>query len=163
MCSIAIKLSYGKVDYFTGGDLLGLPSAGSPGWHDIEKPVAKAVGPVEVNVTNHHAHFDAQNEYFIRTLRPKVHIIQSWVVNHPAPSTLGRLLSEKLYPGPRDVFATNITEVGKIFSGSIMNKVKGQGHIIIRVDPNGDTFNVFILDDSNEAFKVKAFTDHIAV
>lgn len=156
MSSLAIRVSYGDFDYFTGGDLLGLPPAGSPDWHDIEKPVAEAVGPVEVNVTNHHGHFDAQNEFFIKTLRPKVHIVQSWVVNHPAPSTLSRLLSEKLYPGPREVFSTNITEVGRIFSGSIMDQIKGQGHIVIRVDPDGNTFNVFILDDSVESFKIKS-------
>lgn len=156
MNCLAVKLTYGRFDYFTGGDLLGIPPPGAPDWHDIETPVAKAVGPVEVNVTNHHGHFDAQNEFFIRTLRPQVHVIQSWVVNHPSPSTLGRLLSTKLYPGQRDVFATNITEVGRVFIGSGADKIKGQGHIIIRVDPNGDTFNVFVLEDSDENYQVKA-------
>jgi len=157
MCSIAFRLSYGRFDYFTGGDMPGLPSAGSPEWQDVETPVAKAVGPVEVNVANHHAHFDAQNEFFIRFLRPKVHIIQSWVVNHPSPSTLSRMLSERLYPGDRDIFATNIKEETRIFIGSGIEQIKSQqGHIVVRVAPKGESFKVFILDDSDESFNVKA-------
>jgi beta-lactamase superfamily II metal-dependent hydrolase len=155
MNSIGIKITYGNFDYFTGGDLLGNPSPGAPDWHDIETPVAKVVGPVEVNVTNHHGHFDAQNTFFIKTLRPKVHIIQSWVVNHPAPSTLSRLLSNRLYPGPREVFATNISEVGKIFIGPSADNIKGQGHIVIRVEPNGNSFLVYVLEDREESFRVK--------
>jgi hypothetical protein len=157
MCSLAIRLSYGKFDYFTGGDLVGIPHPGSPYWHDIETPVGNSVGSVEVNVTNHHAHFDAQNENFIRSLRPRVHIIQSWVVNHPAPSTLRRLLSEKLYPGPRDIFSTNLTEVTKTYIGSAVNNIKDQhGHIVVRVEPGGNTYYIFVLDDSDESFRIKS-------
>ena len=47
MCSLAIRLSYGKFDYFTGGDMPGVPPEGTPSWHDVETPVAKAVGQVE--------------------------------------------------------------------------------------------------------------------
>ena len=157
MCSIALKLSYGPFDYFTGGDLIGVPPPGTPNWHDTETPVAKAVGPVDVNVTNHHAHFDAQNEFFISTLRPRVHIIQSWVVNHPAPSTLRRMLSTRLYPGPRDIFSTNLMEETKIFIGPASNRInEHHGHIVIRVQPKGEKYHIFVLDDSDESFRIKA-------
>lgn len=157
MSSIGIRMSYGAFDYFTGGDLVGVPPAGAPNWQDIETPVAKAVGPVEVNVANHHGYYDAQNAFFIKTLRPKVHVLQTWVVSQPAPSTLSRLLSTRLYPGPRDIFATNVTTVGKTFIGSSADKIKSpQGHIVIRVDPGGNPFHVFVLDDNNESYRVKA-------
>jgi len=157
MLCTAIRLSYGRFDYFTGGDLVGIPAPGDPVWHDIETPIGYVVGPVEVNVTNHHAHFNAQNENFIRSLRPRVHIIQSWVVNHPAPSTLGRLVSSKLYSGPRDIFTTNMMEETKIFIGTSIEKIIGQqGHIVIRVEPNGEKFNIFMLDDFNEDFRIKS-------
>ena len=157
MLSIALRLSYGKFDYFTGGDLLGIPDPGAPEWQDIETPVGRVVGPVEVNVANHHAHYNSQNENFVSSLRPRVHIIQSWVVNHPAPTTLERLLSNKLYSGPRDIFVTNLMENTKIFIGPNSEKIVNQhGHIVIRVMPEGDIFYVFILDDSNENFIIKA-------
>lgn len=156
MSGLALRLSYGSFDYFTGGDLAGVPPPGTPIWHDIETPVAKAVGPVDVNVTNHHAHFDAQNEFFLSVLRPRIHIIQSWVVNHPAPSTLRRMLSTRLYPGPRDIFSTNLKETTKTFIGSSSNRINGQGHIVIRVQPGGESYNVYVLDDSDESFRIKA-------
>lgn len=157
MCSIVFRLSYGNFDYFTGGDLIGVPPPGTPMWHDMETPVAKAIGPVDVNVTNHHAHFDAQNDFFLSALRPRVHVIQSWVVNHPAPSTLRRLLSTRLYPGPRDIFSTNLPEVTKTFIGTASNQIiDQQGHIVIRVKPNGDSYDVYILDDTAESFEIKS-------
>lgn len=157
MSSLAIRLSYGRFDYFTGGDLLGIPPAGSPAWRDIETPVAPVVGPVDVNVLNHHGFIDAENAFFIQTLRPRVNIIQTWVASQPAPGTLSRLQSSRLYPGPRDFFATNMKEETRIVLGSAIEKFKSQqGHIVIRVQPGGDTYFIYILDDSAESFKITA-------
>jgi beta-lactamase superfamily II metal-dependent hydrolase len=156
MSSIVFRLSYGKFDYFTGGDIPGIPSAGSPLWHDIETPVAKAVGPVEIHVLNHHGYVDSANEFFLSALRPKVHIIHSHSPSHPSPTILRRLFSTRIYPGPRDIFATHIMEETRIVIGSSMDKLKSQqGHIVIRVDPDGENFNIFILDDADENFTVK--------
>jgi hypothetical protein len=59
MCSIAIRLSYGNLDYFTGGDLTSDTEESGELWQDIETPVARAAGPVDVAVADHHAYFDA--------------------------------------------------------------------------------------------------------
>ena len=155
--SLGFKLSYGKFDYFTAGDLVGVPSAGSPAWKDIETPVAKAVGPVDVSIANHHAFIDAQNEFYIKTLQPRVTIIQSWVAAHPAHSTLSRLLSRQLYPGERDIFITNLKEETRVVIGSAINQLKSQqGHIVIRVSPGGDEYRIFVLDDSDENFTIRS-------
>ncbi|MFT4537149.1 MAG: hypothetical protein ACI9P5_004530, partial [Saprospiraceae bacterium] len=47
MCSIALRLSYGKFDYFTGGDLRGIATDGAPHWQNLETPIAQVTGPVE--------------------------------------------------------------------------------------------------------------------
>ncbi|MGY0408325.1 MAG: MBL fold metallo-hydrolase, partial [Polaribacter sp.] len=44
--SLALKISYGDFDYFTGGDNTGLQGFGLPNWFDVETPIAKAVGKV---------------------------------------------------------------------------------------------------------------------
>ena len=156
MCSIAFRLSYGKFDFFNGGDITGVLDDGAPLWHDVETPVARAVGPVEVNVLNHHGYLDTENAFFLSALRPQVHIIQAWSPSHPSPRVLRRLLSEKIYPGPRDIFATNIMEANKIVIGSGLEKLKSdQGHIVVRVAPTGSTFKVIILDDSTESYRIK--------
>ena len=50
MCSLAIRLRYGAFDYFSGGDMPGILRPGYPGWQDVETPVARAVGPVDVAI-----------------------------------------------------------------------------------------------------------------
>jgi hypothetical protein len=157
MCSNVLRLSYGKFDYFTGGDIPGLPAEGSPAWHDVESAVAPVVGPVEVHVLNHHGFHDAANAYFLSTLRPLVHIMQVYAPSHPGHRVLGRLLSTRLYPGARDIFATNIMDATRTVIGDSLERLKSrQGHILVRVAPPGDAFHVIIVDDSAEDFKVTA-------
>jgi arginine repressor len=66
-------------------------------------------------------------------------------------------MSNETYPGPRDVFATNIMDENRIVIGSRVNDMKSQqGHIVIRVNPGGESYMIYILDDSVENFKIKA-------
>jgi beta-lactamase superfamily II metal-dependent hydrolase len=157
MCSMAIRLSYGKFDYFTGADLPGMLELGAPLWHDLETPVAQVVGPVEVNVVNHHGNRSSANDYLLRALRPRVHILQTWCSDHPGYGVLMRLLSTWLYPGPRDIFATDILEANRLVIGDLVDRLAGdRGHIVVRVVPGGDTYQVILLDDTAESYRVAA-------
>lgn len=154
MVSSAFRLSYGKFDYFNGADITTAPAGD---WRDIETPVGLVTGPVEVCLANHHAHFDAMGEAFLKAVRPKVHIIQSWAPSHPAANLLARMYSQAVYPGARDVYMTNTMEETRVVIGGGMDRMKsGQGHIVIRVEPGGDSFRILILDDSEESFRIKA-------
>jgi beta-lactamase superfamily II metal-dependent hydrolase len=155
MCSQAIRVSYGSFDYYTGGDMPGRPRPGYPDWHDVETPVASAVGPVEAAVINHHGNRDSTNAFFVSTLRPRLWIIPVWSSDHPGHDVLDRMYSPRLYPGPRDVVATNMIEANKIVIGPLLDRLSSsQGHIVIRVAPGGATFQVIILDDSSETYRV---------
>ena len=157
MCSMVIRVSYGKFDFYSGGDIPGVHRDGAPLWNDMETPVAQAVGPVEVSVLNHHGNRDSQNGFFVASLRPQVFLIPVWSADHPGHDVLDRMYSERLYPGPRDVFATNMLEANRLVIGPLLDRLKSaQGHIVVRVDPGGDTFRVIILDDSAESYRVKA-------
>jgi hypothetical protein len=153
MCSSAFRLSYGKFDYFNGGDI----TTGVPGsWQDIETPVGLVTGPVEICLANHHAYFDAMGVLFLQAVRPLVHIIQVWSPSQPDNGVLARMMSTWTYPGSRDVFATNIMEETRVVSGRIDNLKSQQGHIVVRVDPGGESFLIYILDDSEENFRIKS-------
>ena len=156
MCTIAFRLSYGKFDYFAGGDMPGIPDEGAPQWHDVETPVAKAVGPVDVAVLNHHGSIDSENAFFLSALRPRVQVFSVWSPGQPGPRVWHRLLSKRLYPGPRDVFATNMHEAVKIVIPDMSAMKSEHGHIVIRVVAGGAQYNVFILDDTAETFKITA-------
>ena len=157
MCSMAIRVSYGKFDFFTGGDMPGARPEGVPIWNDVETPVAQVVGPVEAMILNHHGNRDSTNASLLGALRPQVFLISVWTSNHPGEDVWARLNSTRIYPGPRDIFATNMLEANRMVIGDSLNKLKSaQGHIVLRVAPGGGSFRVIVLEDSDESFRVKA-------
>ena len=157
-CSLAIRVSYGQFDFYTGGDMPGEPAPGYPDWQDIETPVARAVGPVDAAVLNHHGLGDGTTEFFVETLQARVWIVPSRAANHPERWVLGRLTSERLYPGPRDVFAITVVEATKQVLGPqrLAQLASAQGHIIVRVGEDGGSYRVIVLDDSTEGYIVKS-------
>ncbi len=154
MCSISFRISYGKFDYFNGGDIPGVPSPGYPQWHDVETPVAKAVGPVEAAILNHHGYIDSMNEFFIAALRPRIWTLSVWDSGHPTSAVWNRLRSTRLYPGPRDIYATDLHPGVRAVISGISGLASDRGHIVIRVSPGGDQFRVVVVDDSSESHLV---------
>ncbi|HZH72287.1 MAG TPA: MBL fold metallo-hydrolase [Mariniphaga sp.] len=152
--STAIRISYGKFGYFNGGDLVHTYSPGT--WKDIETPVGLATGQVDVCVANHHAK-DAMGAGFIKAVRPQVFVIQGFALSHPDAAALRNMLSHRIYPDKRDVFTTHIFDVNRTVLGeNLVGQLKStKGHIVIRVNPGGNSFNVFILDDSSESFTIQ--------
>lgn len=157
-CSAAIRISYGNFDYFNGGDLVH-SSTPVGGWQNIETPVGRVTGPVEVCEANHHGYYDAMGEEFLMAVRPRVIIIQALGATHPNYSTYMRMLeSSKVYPGERDIFTTNLLpETKAVFNEKRARLMKSQqGHVVVRVQPGGDKYDIYILDDATENFTIKA-------
>lgn len=156
-CSAGIRISYGAFDYYNGGDVTGHRGYNAPEWEDLETPVGKAVGPVEVCEVNHHGWWNAMNANFIASVRPQVYVMQVWNVSHFNIETLDRMQSRKIYPGKRDLFATNTPEISKIYVGAYLKELKGErGHVVVKVLPGGDSFYMYMLDDTNERYTVKS-------
>ncbi len=150
MCSISFRLSYGKFDFFNGGDIPGVSPKGRPAWHDVETPVAKAVGPVDAAILDHHGYLDTHNEFFVGTLRPRVWTLSVWDAHHPTAGVWQRLQSTELYPGPRDVFATDLHPDNRKAIEGIDKLASQAGHIVLRVAPGGASFRVVIVDAPSE-------------
>jgi beta-lactamase superfamily II metal-dependent hydrolase len=159
MCSIAIRLSYGKFDYFAGGDLTSDTEESGELWRDIETPVARVAGPVDVAVANHHAYFDAVGPEFVRALRPKIFIVSSWYVAHPSVLPLRRMLSMELYKEDREIYATCVMEANRIVNNQFISKLKSMdGHLIVRVAEGGEEFRVIVTDNSDNSDRIKAIS-----
>jgi len=155
--SLALRIRYGRFDYFTGGDLPGVPLDNLPAWHDLETSVARAVGPVDVLVLNHHGWLDTTNAFFLATLRPRVVVIPAWHATHPDHGVLRRLLSTRIYPGPRDLFTTTLLDAPRtIFSYLGQPFQSTEGHVVIRVLPGGGRYSVYVLDDRDESYRITA-------
>ena len=121
MCSLSFRLRYGAFDYYTGGDLTGIPNVGHPDWQNMEKTIADAVGPVDVHVVNHHGSVEPRvlgGAPASRPYRPGP------LCKHPAPSVLKRLLSQRAYEGPRDVFILQFREPTKAAIGPRRTRCK---------------------------------------
>ncbi len=157
MCCVSLRFQYGGFRYYTGGDLTCDTDYGRFPWHDIETPVAEAAGPVSVAVANHHGYFDACGPAAVRALRPRVWILPTWHVSHPAMSVLANLFSEELYPGERSVFATGMTPEALLTNERFSPLLKSsKGHIVVRVPHEGHEFTVFVMDSKDERGSVTA-------
>ena len=155
--SNAIRIDYGPFKYFTGGDIPGVADLGKPEWADLETPAAKVIGEVDVATLNHHGNRDSQNEFYVKTIKPKVWVQQTWSSDHPGHEVLRRITSRFLYPEERDLFATNMLEANKnVIGPSLERSYKStEGHIVVRVLPGGKEYYVIILDDDTEDYKVE--------
>jgi hypothetical protein len=154
--SNVIKISDGKFSYYSGGDIPGIPDYKQPYWRDMETPVAAVVGPVDAMTLDHHGNRDSTNGAILRALRPRVIVEQNWLSAQPGEEDVVRMASQEFYPGPRDVFATGMSPETHIAIGPIMDKIYRSygGHIVIRVAPGGATYEVFILNDADQAREV---------
>ncbi len=157
-CSAGIRITYGDFDYFNGGDLSSrLPLNANP-WRDIETPVGKAVGPVEVCEANHHAFIDAMNENFLQSVQPQVIIIQVWHVTHLNLTILNSMSNKGLNRNLQHIIPTRAPQLSKDYLGDEnMNKITGDGgHVVIKVAPDGKSYTISLLSTEDESMGVKS-------
>lgn len=149
--SAGFVLSYGKFNYFAAGDLQYNGRTAHP-WKDIEAPVATVVPPVDVMKANHHGTSNCNSTAILNSLKPQTVIIHPWRDVQPNPETISRMFTANSYV---QIFSTNMTEANKPRLGANLNKLKAiQGHIVVRVKPGGDQYYVYVLDDTNQDYKV---------
>ena len=152
--SMAFKVSYGDFDYYFGADNTGLQDSSVPKWFDVETALAASVGKVDAMVLNHHGNRDANNANFIGTLDPQVAIQQVYSSDQPGQEVFYRL--QNLGRGrARHLYATNMHSETRTTYGPWFDRAyrSMQGHVVLRVYPNGKTFKVYVLDESNLSVK----------
>lgn len=149
--SAGFLLSYGKFDWFTGGD------AGNNG--KVEKPTARAIGrQIEAMKGHHHMSWHTMSAEMLEIFRPQVVVNQSFYAHQPWPETMKNVLSVGVPEGQtRDVFLTNLHDSTYVNEQETLAKVKDyRGHVVIRVLPEGDSYYVYMLGDNDLKFNVKA-------
>ena len=148
--SAGFLLSYGKFDWFTGGD------AGNNG--KVEKPTARAIGrQIEAMKGHHHMSWHTMSAEMLEIFRPQVVVNQSFYAHQPWPETMKNVLSVGVPEGQtRDVFLTNLHDSTYVDHQETLAKVKDfRGHVVIRVLPGGSCYYVYMLDDNDLKFNVK--------
>lgn len=152
--SSVFKLSYGKFDYYAGGDV-SYNGLSYYAWKDAELPVAQSVGKVEVMKANHHGSFDANRQETLSWLSPQVVVVNVWRNVQPRVATLQNMISPSTNNGHTDVFTTNMTSKQESEFGSAASRVLGKnGHVVIRVNPDGSQYYVYTLEDSDMSMNI---------
>ena len=82
---------------------------------------------------------------------------QSWCSDHPDQEVSQRLIYKDKNAEDRDIFATNMHDETLVTYGPwfIENYKSINGHIVIRVYPDGKEYEVLILDDSVSELVIK--------
>ena len=154
--SCVFHLSYGKFDWFSGGDIQ-YTGRSTYSWKDIELPISKVMKKVEAMKASHHSTKNTNSAELLGVLKPDVYIAGVWRDVQPNPATLKRVLNAN---SSVKIFTTNLAESNKTTltnEGVNISKFSAtQGHVVIRVLPGGGSFYVYVLDDSDLEYKVKS-------
>lgn len=163
VCSIALKFSLGQFSYFTGGDLTSYTFDGDLPWLNVLGAAARVAGPVSVATADHHGMFDGLSAEVVRSLRPQAWIIPSWHISHPDMLQMERMLSQRLYSGAREVYATTVMKENQLANQRLINQMRSrEGHIVVRVQPGGDTYTIYVTDNNDEEDTIKLISSHQA-
>lgn len=152
--SMGFMVRYGKFRYWAGGDV-SCSLIGSDGkTFNFEETVGKAVGPVTVCKTNHHAFRDAMVEGFVREVRAAAYVTAVWCPRHVQDCNMRHMSSRSLYAGSRFVFPTFLPEWPKKEWPNAKwwsDVVPSAGaNVVVRVAPGGDTFRIYLTDAGSE-------------
>ena len=152
--SIALVIRLGRFGYFAGGDLSFDTFDGRQPWADVETPAARAAGRVEVAMANHHGYFDAVGRASDQALDPQAYIVPSWHITHPGQLQMQRML--QAWPGQekmRDVFALDLLPQNRQMNARFIRHLRStQGHVVVRVQPDGRSYEIIVLDSSREGY-----------
>ncbi len=146
-------LSFGEFDIFLGGDLQYNGKHEHP-CYDVEAPVARVAHKGEVMKANHHGTASCNGEELLEVLHPDVWIVCPWRDVHPRPASIDRVLGAN---PDCELFSTNMAEINFANIGDRINEFAAyEGHVVVRVAPDGQSYMIYVLDDNDQEYKVKS-------
>ncbi len=142
-CGFVIR--YGDFDFHTAGDI--------GDYYDYEYAVASVVGQVDATKAHHHLSPHSNCEKAMNVLKPQVLVATSFYVREIQPD---KSKFDYITAGGCNIYCTSVGEPLLVQYPTDYAKCEAtSGHIVIRVEPNGDRFWVYVLDDSNTKYTVK--------
>lgn len=158
--SVAMKFTYGDFDYFSGGDLQ-YNGMSYFAWKDIETPVARACGAVDVMKADHHGTANTNGSGYKGTygtawaigyLQPTCWIVNNWVDGQPRQATFEGVY--KLCPSV-NIWITNTCEAQTHYGGYSAAMRGADGNVVVRVMPGGRQYYVYTITDNDRKMTVK--------
>lgn len=154
LSSVAI-FHYGKFSYWQGGDITGskYSTTYQGEVRNFESLIAEQTGPVTVLSANHHGFKDTCNPDFLWKLQPKAIIFNSSNNNHPRAETLERCSDPHYESNP--LLLVNTEAARERLGEQLWSRFSAPaGHIVVRVYPGGETWQVFVLESHSGNYEV---------
>ena len=145
--SLSVLVSFGGFREEIGGDLSGDDTAM---YQDVETPVAKDVGPIDVYKVHHHCSSHSTNHAWLDATRPTIGVISTGDGNsyqHPTEDCVTRLHEaglQKVYWTERGAGATPEAGIDVV-----------SGDVRIEVAPGATSFSVSYPGSSGETYPTK--------
>ena len=159
--SCVFRLEYGNFSYYMGGDISGFYSKKKNNyWLDVQTPVSKVIGTVDVAVADHHGYRDSMNDALLKALNANAIVLPVWDLYHPHPSTMKRINKQ----GVTEVFPAGMTaeNLAKLTDQGLADAIRPAGHIVVRVLNGGKKYQIFVLNDRSLDYEIiyksKVFT-----
>lgn len=156
--SCVMKISYGKFDFFAGGDLQ-YNGRSTFSWKDAELPCARAAGRVELMKADHHGVTNTNSSDALKALSPQAIVVCSWVDCHPRTNVMNTMETTL---SAMDLYITNFWQgarpsgVDNQVTAAAAARVKGyDGHVVVRVVDGGNSYRIMTLTDSDGKMTVK--------
>lgn len=154
--SNAFHVKYGNFDWFAGGDIQ-YTGKSTHAWKDIELPISKVMRKVEGMKASHHSTANTNSAELLGALKPDFYIAGVWRDVQPNPTTLLRVLDAN--PSVK-IFTTNLMDSNaKTLKNAGVDPSSFHctgGHVVVRVVPGGSKYYIYVLDDTNEEYRIKA-------
>lgn len=147
MNSCGFRIRYGDFSYYNCGDIPGgnFPLCKSLE-RDFESYVSDVCGKITVMKCDHHAATDAVNMKLIAAADPEVFIIPACHREHPYKATMVRMTDPLCnYPEKKEFYITSESS-RKDLGEALWKHFKPAGHIVVRVYPGGERYQIFVLD-----------------
>jgi hypothetical protein len=153
--SCVFRLEYGDFAYYLGGDISGTWSRKKGNtWNDVQTPVSKVIGTVDVAVADHHGYRDSTNDNLLKALNTNALIIPIWDLYHPHPNAMQRIVNN----GVPHIYPAGITEkrLAEMKEKGLADNIREDGHIVVRVYKGGKKYQIFVLNDRSVNYEIKA-------
>ena len=149
--SCVFRLEYGKFSYYFGGDICGSYSRKKKNyWNDVQTPISKVIGKMDVAVADHHGFSDSMNKNLLDAMKPQSVIIPVWDYYHPQPATMKRITTDPF----RQVYAVGMAPDNRERLAEYGRIIKPEGHSVVRIYKGGKKYQIFVLNDKSLDYEI---------
>lgn len=154
-CSTVFILTYGLFNFYCGADICNSGNS-TYAWKGVENEVTNVVKACEVMKADHHGVKGSGAQILLTKLNPDIIICTPWQDGHPEMGVHGRFASSSTNGGNAKIFYSNLADTNRAtFAANTLNNIFATGgHIVVRVDPQGKSYHVYMLNDQNENLQI---------